>query len=418
MRRGWRCGENRKADSVCEGKVSMSSEKRKEKTERKGTDRICPVAGKCGGCQYQGMPYGRQLKKKQAQVEKLLKPFCPVRPITGMGNPYYYRNKVHAVFRRMKNGIVISGVYAEGTHRVIPVTSCLIEDQEADAIINDIRGLVKSFKIKIFNEDTGTGLLRHVLVRRGFSTGEIMVILVLASQVFHSKNNFVRALRQLHPEITTIVVNVNAKKTSMVLGDRNLVIYGKGYIEDVLCGHVFRISPGSFYQVNPVQTEKLYARAIELAELTGKERVIDAYCGIGTIGICAADRAGEVIGVELNRDAVKDAVRNARRNETGNVSFYQGDAGRFMVRMAARGEKADVVFMDPPRSGSDEKFMRSVIKLGPERIVYISCNPETQARDLKFLTAHGYRAREAWPYDCFPFTGHTECVALLTNGKE
>ena len=246
-----------------------------------------------------------------------------------------------------------------------------------------------------------------------------MVVLVLASPVFHSKNNFIKALRQLHPEITTIVLNVNARKTSMVLGDRNLVIYGKGYIEDVLCGYVFRISPGSFYQVNPVQTEKLYARAIELAELTGTERVIDAYCGIGTIAICAAGQAGEVIGVELNREAVKDAVRNAKRNEIRNVSFYQGDAGKFMVQMAARGEKADVVFMDPPRSGSDENFMRSVIKLGPERIVYISCNPETQARDLKFLTSHGYRAQEAYPYDCFPFTGHTECVVLLTKaGKQ
>lgn len=391
----------------------MSSDK--ENGRSTGKKKICPVAKKCGGCQYQGMSYERQLKKKQEQVEKLLKPFCPVRPIAGMEDPYYYRNKVHAVFHRMKNGTVISGVYAEGTHRVVPVTSCLIEDQKADAIINDIRGLVKSFKIKIFNEDTGTGLLRHVLVRRGFSTGEIMVVLVLASQVFHSRNNFVKALRQLHPEITTIVVNVNARKTSMVLGDRNLVVYGKGYIEDVLCGHVFRISPGSFYQVNPVQTEKLYARAIELAGLTGKERVIDAYCGIGTIGICAADQAGEVIGVELNRDAVKDAVRNAKRNEIRNVSFYRGDAGKFMVQMAARGEKADVVFMDPPRSGSDKSFMDSVIKLGPERIVYISCNPETQARDLKFLTTHGYRARESFPYDCFPFTGHTECVVLLTK---
>lgn len=397
----------------------MYSDKTERKAISEGSAGICPAAKKCGGCRYQGVPYERQLKKKQAQAERLLKPYCAVRPITGMENPYHYRNKVHAVFHRLKNGTVISGVYEEGTHRVIPVTSCQIEDRKADAIINDIRSLVRSFKVKIFNEDTGSGLLRHVLIRRGFSTGEIMVVLVLASPVFHSKNNFIKALRQLHPEITTIVLNVNARKTSMVLGDRNLVIYGKGYIEDVLCGYVFRISPGSFYQVNPVQTEKLYARAIELAELTGTERVIDAYCGIGTIAICAAGQAGEVIGVELNREAVKDAVRNAKRNEIRNVSFYQGDAGKFMVQMAARGEKADVVFMDPPRSGSDENFMRSVIKLGPERIVYISCNPETQARDLKFLTSHGYRAQEAYPYDCFPFTGHTECVVLLTKaGKQ
>lgn len=300
---------------------------------------------------------------------------------------------------------------------MVPVTSCLIEDEKADAVINDIRGLVKSFKIKIYNEDTGYGLLRHVLIRRGFSTGELMVVLVLGSPVLPSKNNFVKALRKLHPEITTIVVNVNDKKTSMVLGDRETVIYGKGYIEDVLCGRTFRISPKSFYQVNPVQTEKLYGKAIELAGLTGKERVIDAYCGIGTIGICAADQAAEVIGVELNRDAVRDAVRNAKRNQVKNISFHCADAGKFMVQMAARGEHADVVFMDPPRNGSDENFMRSVVKLGPKRIVYISCNPETQARDLKFLTSHGYRARGVYPYDCFPFTGHTETVCLLSNRK-
>lgn len=382
-----------------------------------GSGKICPAAKKCGGCQYQGMPYERQLKKKQERTEKLLKPFCTVYPITGMEQPYHYRNKVHAVFDRLKNGTVISGVYEEGTHRVVPVTSCLIEDEKADAVINDIRGLVKSFKIKIYNEDTGYGLLRHVLIRRGFSTGELMVVLVLGSPVLPSKNNFVKALRKLHPEITTIVVNVNDKKTSMVLGDRETVIYGKGYIEDVLCGRTFRISPKSFYQVNPVQTEKLYGKAIELAGLTGKERVIDAYCGIGTIGICAADQAAEVIGVELNRDAVRDAVRNAKRNQVKNISFHCADAGKFMVQMAARGEHADVVFMDPPRNGSDENFMRSVVKLGPKRIVYISCNPETQARDLKFLTSHGYRARGVYPYDCFPFTGHTETVCLLSNRK-
>ena len=391
----------------------MTAENRKKKETTTAGEMVCPAAKKCGGCQYQGVPYKKQLKKKQEQVEKLLLPFCPVFPIVGMEQPYHYRNKVHAVFHRLRNGTVISGVYEEGSHRVVPVTSCLIEDEKADAIINDIRGLVKSFKIKIYNEDTGYGLLRHVLIRRGFSTGEIMVVLVLGSPVLPSKNNFVKALRRLHPEITTVVVNVNDKKTSMVLGEREQVIYGKGYIEDVLCGRTFRISPRSFYQVNPVQTEKLYARAIELAGLTGKERVIDAYCGIGTIGICAAEHAAEVIGVELNRDAVRDAVRNAKRNQIRNAFFYQGDAGRFMVNMADEKERADVVFMDPPRSGSDERFMRSVGKLGPERIIYISCNPETQARDLKFLTSHGYRAEGAYPYDCFPFTGHIETIVKL-----
>jgi len=375
----------------------------------------CPVYKKCGGCRYQDISYKKQLEMKQEQVRKLLKPFCKVYPMVGMENPYHYRNKVHAVFDRRPDGTIISGVYEEKTHRVVAVDDCLIEDEKADAIICDIRGMLRPFKIKTYDEDTGYGLLRHVLVRRAFATGEIMVVLVLGSPILPSKNNFVKALRKLHPEITTIVINVNNKKTSMVLGEKETVIYGRGYIEDVLCGQTFRISPKSFYQVNPVQTEKLYAKAIELAGLTGRERVIDAYCGIGTIGICAADRAREVIGVELNRDAVRDAVRNAKRNEKKNVSFYTADAGKIMLQMAEQGERADVVFMDPPRSGSDEIFMASVVRLRPKRIVYISCNPETQARDLKYFTSNGYRVEGAYPYDCFPFTGHTECVSLLTR---
>ena len=293
--------------------------------------------------------------------------------------------------------------------------TCQIEDEKADAIINDIRGLLKSFKIKIYNEDTGYGLLRHVLIRRGFSTGEIMVVLVLGSPVMPSKNNFVKALRKLHPEITTVVLNVNDKRTSMVLGDRETTIYGKGYIEDVLCGLRFRISSKSFYQINPVQTEKLYGKAMELAGLSGTERVIDAYCGIGTIGMVAAKFAKEVIGVELNPDAVRDAVKNAKHNQMKNIRFYQEDAGRFMEKMAALGEKADVVFMDPPRSGSTEQFMKSVVTLAPKKIVYISCDPQTQARDLKYLTRYGYKAMGAYPYDMFPFTKHAENIVLLTK---
>ncbi len=385
--------------------------------EEKQRNKFCPVAKRCGGCAYQNVSYKKQLEKKQAEVQALLKGFCRVYPILGMENPYYYRNKVHAVFDRQKDGTIISGVYEEKTHKVVPVERCLIEDEQADAIIRDIRGMLRSFKIKTYDEDSGYGLLRHVLVRKGFSTGQVMVVLVLGSPILPSKNNFVKALLKLHPEITTIVINVNDKKTSMVLGEKETVIYGKGYIEDVLCGQVFRISPKSFYQVNPVQTEKLYAKAIELAQLTGKERVIDAYCGIGTIGICAAKHAGEVIGVELNKDAVKDAVQNAKRNGVKNCSFYQADAGKFLVQMAEQRQSADVVFLDPPRSGSDEAFLSSVVKLRPRRIVYISCNPETQARDLKFLTAKGYRAQGAYPFDCFPFTNHKETIVLLKRGQ-
>lgn len=381
--------------------------------KKEGT--ACKVAKKCGGCQYQGVPYEKQLSEKQKAVRQLMQPFCKTAEITGMQDPYHYRNKVHAVFARKKDGTIISGVYEEGTHRVVPVEACQIEDKKADAIINDIRGLLKSFKIKTYNEDTGYGLLRHVLIRRGFTTGEIMVVLVLGSPVMPSKNNFVKALRKLHPEITTVVLNVNDKRTSMVLGDRETTIYGKGYIEDVLCGLTFRISSKSFYQINPVQTEKLYGKAMELAGLTGKERVIDAYCGIGTIGMVAAKSAKEVIGVELNPDAVRDAIKNAKRNQMKNIRFYQDDAGRFMEKMAAKGEKADVVFMDPPRSGSTEQFMKSAVTLAPQKIVYISCDPQTQARDLKYLTKHGYKAMGAYPYDMFPFTKHAENIVLLVK---
>ena len=292
-----------------------------------------------------------------------------------------------------------------------------MEDQKADAIIRDIRDLLKSFKIKTYNEDTGYGLFRHVLIRIGHVTRQVMVVPVLGSPILPSKNNFVKALLKLHPEITTIVLNINDKKTSMVLGDRETVLYGKGYIEDELCGCRFRISPKSFYQINSVQTEKLYAKAMELAGLRGKERVIDAYCGIGTIGLIAARKAKEVIGVELNGDAVRDAVRNAKMNAVENARFYENDAGIFMTEMAAAGEHADVVFMDPPRAGSDEAFLSSIATLAPKKVVYISCNPQTQARDLAYLRKHGYQAEGCWPYDLFPMTEHVETVVLLSQQK-
>ncbi len=375
----------------------------------------CPVQKRCGGCQLLHLPYEEQLALKQKQVERLLKPYCRVRRITGMEDPLHYRNKVHAAFAHRRDGTIVSGIYEEGTHKVVPVDACLLENEKADEIIRTIRGLLRSFKIKTYDEDSGYGLLRHVMVRTAHQTGQVMVVLVLGSPILPSRNNFVKALRAAHPEITTVVLNVNDRRTSMVLGEKETVLYGKGYIEDVLCGRRFRISAKSFYQVNSVQTEALYAKAIELAGLSGNERVIDAYCGIGTIGLIAADKAGEVIGIELNHDAVQDAIRNARANNVKNIRFYENDAGRFMVGMAEQEAGADVVFMDPPRTGSDEAFLSSVVRLAPKRVVYISCNPKTQARDLEYLTKHGYRAQEAWPYDMFPFVDYAETVVLLTR---
>ena len=378
----------------------------------------CSVSKKCGSCQYQGVPYKEQLAAKQKRMKKLLGKFANVKPIIGMDDPFYYRNKVHAVFDRDKKGNIICGTYEAKTHKVVPIEECMIEDKISQEIIRTIRDMLKSFRIKTYDEDTGYGLLRHVLVRRGFSTDEIMVVLVIGSPIFPSKNNFVKALRKKYPQITTVVLNVNDKKTSMVLGERDIVIYGKGYIRDTLCGCTFRISPQSFYQVNPVQTEILYKTAIEYAGLGRKETVIDAYCGTGTIGLVAAKRAKDVIGVELNPDAVRDARINAKENKITNARFYQGDAGEFMENMAENGEHADVVFMDPPRTGSDKKFMSSVIKLNPSRIVYISCGPETLARDLEYLTKHGYDVRKIQPVDMFSFTDHCENICLLTKKFE
>lgn len=375
----------------------------------------CPYAKKCGGCDYQGIEYKKQLDKKQEYMKKLLGGMCRVNPIVGMEDPYHYRHKVNAAFDCIKGGKIVAGVYKKNSHEVVDIESCMIEDEEADAIIREVKGLLRSFKIKTYDEDTGYGLLRHVMVRKSYARDEYMVILVLASPILPSKNNFVKALRKNHPKISTVILNVNDKKTSMVLGERNITLYGKGFIEDSLCGKVFRLSPNSFYQVNPVQTEKLYEKAIQVAKLGGKEKVIDAYCGTGTIGIIASKYAKEVIGVELNKDAVRDAITNAKRNEVKNIRFFNDDAGKFMVDMADKGEKADVVIMDPPRTGSDEAFLSSVVKLGPTKVVYVSCGPDTLARDLKYLVKHGYEVKKCTPFDMFPFTEHVETVCLLSK---
>lgn len=377
--------------------------------------RICPASRKCGGCQLMNLSYTEQLQFKQAKAVKLLGGFHRVNKIIGMEKPFHYRNKVQAAFGRTRGGEIISGVYQSSTHNIVKTDSCLIEDKIADEIIVTIRKLVKDFKLTVYDERKGNGFLRHVLVKRGFATGEIMVVLVTGTSVFPSKNNFIKELLGLYPKITTIVQNVNNKYTSMVLGEKETVLYGKGYIEDVLCGLRFRISPKSFYQINPVQTEILYNKAMEFAELSGEEKVIDAYCGIGTIGMVASKKAGQVIGCELNPDAVRDAKINAKINGVENINFVCADAGEFMLRMKERGEKCDVLFMDPPRAGSDKRFLSCAVALLPEKIVYISCNPETQQRDLFYLVKNGYKVKKIQPVDMFPFTSHVECVVLLTK---
>lgn len=375
----------------------------------------CPYIKKCGGCRNIEMPYDEQLKAKEQYVAKLLKPYVKLSGISGMKHPYSYRNKVSAAFGRDKFNNPISGIYEEKSHKIVPIERCLIEDEKADEIIGTIRGMLKSFKIKVYDEDTQYGLLRHVLVRVGKHSGEIMVVLVTASPIMPSKQNFCKALRAKHPEITTIVQNINDRTDSMVLGDRENVLYGKGYIVDTLCGKTFRISARSFYQINTEQTEVLYKKAVDYAGLSGREIVLDTYCGIGTIGIIASDKAKRVIGVELNKDAVRDAKINAKKNEVENITFYAEDAGHFMEQVAREKSSVDVVFMDPPRNGSSEQFLKSLLILKPKKVVYVSCGPDTLARDLKILTKGGYKVKKAECVDMFPHAAleHVETVCLL-----
>jgi 23S rRNA (uracil1939-C5)-methyltransferase len=342
-----------------------------------------------------------------------------VKPIIGMKDPTHYRNKVHAAFGYdRQRRCVVSGIYKPSTHIIVPVSDCMIEDRISDAIITDIRKMLPSFKLQAYDEQTERGFLRHVLVRRGFTSGEVMVVLVASSPIFPTQKPFLKKLLELHPEIKTVVLNINNAFTSMVLGDREKVLYGKGYIEDMLCGKTFRISSRSFYQVNPVQTEILYDTAVKLAGISKQDAVLDAYCGIGTIGLIASDSAGKVVGVETNKDAVRDAIANAKNNNVTNCWFLNADAGDYMSQMADEGIRFDVVFMDPPRTGSDERFIRSLLKMNPARVVYVSCNPETLKRDLKLLVSGGYKATAIQPVDMFPYTEHVETVCLLSKLSE
>jgi 23S rRNA (uracil1939-C5)-methyltransferase len=378
----------------------------------------CPQREACGGCQYQGIPYSEQLLQKQEYLRQLLGGFCSIEPIIGMEQPLHYRCKVHAAFGTDRKGKIVSGIYQPMTHKIVPVDSCLIEDETADSIIRDIRLLMPAFKITPFDEKRNTGFLRHVLIRKGFFTKQVMVVLVAASPVFRSQKAFLRALLEKHPEITTVLLNINSRYTPVVLGREQKILYGPGYIEDTLCGLRFRISAKSFYQVNPVQAEILYRTAVSLADLTGKEVLLDAYCGTGTIGLAAASSCAQVLGVEISRDAVQDAVANAKANGIRNAWFTCADAVDYIGRLAEDGKHCDVVLMDPPRDGSSEAFLSSLLRMKPDRIVYVSCGPESLARDLKILTAGGYKVQKIQPVDMFPYTEHVETVCCLYHQKK
>ncbi len=378
------------------------------------TVKTCPIQKKCSGCQLRNLEYRDQLALKQRICVKELGRFCRVEDIIGMDDPARYRNKLQAVFG-FERGKIVSGVWQSKDRRIAVTDDCLIEDELSCRIVVTIRELMRSFKLTAYDMRTGRGFLRSVQVRRAFTTNEILVSLVGATPVFPSKRGFVNALVTKHPEITTVVFSVSTDMKALMPGSNESVMYGDGYITDILCGLRFRITAASFYQINPVQTELMYSTAVELAGLTGSETVVDAYCGVGTIGLIAAGHARHVIGIENNFSAVKNAISNARLNGIENARFYRGDAGTFMEDAAASGERCDVLFTDPPRAGCSEKFLASVCMLSPRRIVYVSCNPETLARDLEYLTSRGYRAETARPFDMFPYTRHVETIVLMSR---
>lgn len=451
---------------------AVAEAQRAEATERKAPSRSglsCPVERECGACQLLGVPYAEQLEEKQARMRELFGPLsddaCAFLPICGMDRPLYYRNKVMTPYApgrvvrpdgRANDGSrdergagagrgmqrakgargargrrseaprreILCGMYAAGSHRIIPTDECLLENQTAKRILLTIRQLMLKFRIEPYDEDALSGFLRHAVVRVGHESGEVLVTLVTNGEAFPGSKNFARELVRRCPEITTVVQNVNTRDTNAVLGhEGEHVLYGPGFILDTLCGLSFRISSHSFYQVNAVQTEVLYRRAIELARLSGGETVLDAYCGTGTIGLVAAHgvpgkgapsaRAARVIGVDNVASAIADSRENAAHNGVGNAEFAVADAGAFMRERAARGDGVDVLLMDPPRAGASEEFLGAVRALKPRRVVYVSCNPQTQARDVAILREAGYRLTAVQPVDMFPHTAHVENICVL-----
>ena len=428
------------------------------------SDSPCPVDARCGGCKNLCVPYTKQLIDKQLRIERLFAPFAPdgtISLIKGMKDPYHYRNKVISPFapgkklpprgqdrkaadardrkatdaRAAKGGKgkrpqaryeILTGMYAAGSHELVPTDKCLIENETAKKVVLAVRDIMRKHDVAPYREDTGTGFMRHVVVRIGHTSGEVLVTLVTNSDDFPSSKSFCRELIRLCPAVTTVVQNVNERQTNVILGDKERVLYGPGFILDELCGLSFRISSKSFYQVNATQTEVLYRAAMDLAGFDGTQVAIDAYCGTGTIGLVAAKSgAARVIGVDSVESAIRDARTNARHNGVENAEFVAGDATDFMCELAKEGvlgaseqeEGAQagglVVLMDPPRAGSTEEFLRAAAALAPKRIVYISCNPETQARDVEFLDSIGYAVVAVQPVDMFPHTDHIECIVAL-----
>ena len=382
----------------------------------------CQLYEKCGGCQLLHLDYQAQLEFKEQRVHAALERLggfkdLPVRPMIGMTHPWEYRNKVQYPFA-LENGRVIVGCYQQGTHNVIDTRECLIQHPLNNRIMNAVRELVEGMGISIYNEQTGQGLLRYLLVKNGFQSGQAMVVLVTNGRTFPEGKELARILAGRFPEIKSVVQNINTMKGNVVLGETNVVLYGEDGIIDRLDDLEFKISATSFFQVNPAQTEILYNKAVEYAGLTGKERVVDAYCGVGSLTLFLARRAREVYGVEVVSEAVDDAVENAKRNGIENVRFVAGETEKVLPRLARIGIGFDVAVVDPPRSGCRKEVLEALAAIRPGRIVYVSCNPSTLARDLRLLVDEGYRVKEIQPIDMFPHTFHVECVTLMSRVKK
>ena len=394
----------------------------------------CSIARSCGGCEWLSVPYPIQLKRKQTQVEELLAPLASINnvtiePIRGMDEPLAYRHKAATPFAPGKGRTVRSGFYASGTHKIIASKECLVEDGRARAILNDVAYLAGQFNIHAYQEDRGKGALRHGVVRCGYATNDVMLVLVVNGQHLPHEQEFVAALRKAHPELTSIFLNVNQKRTNAILGRETRLLWGSTSMSDKLLGCTFEIGPTSFYQTNPQQTEVLYQLAIDgalagstqtSASQTSSLRVLDAYCGTGTIGLCLA-HAAEAQGINLlltGVDQVENNIQMARRNARNNkleAEFICDDATRYMQALAKDGQNFDVIILDPPRAGSTPTFLKATTQLAQKKIVYVSCNIVTQARDLKVLLDSGFAIERVTPVDMFPHTKHVECVVLMSR---
>lgn len=377
----------------------------------------CPIYDKCGGCSLQHLSYEAQLEyKRQMVIDNLTRigkiTDVTVHPTLGMDEPWRYRNKVQVPIGEREGGLV-GGFYAKGTHAIINMEECLIQHESGDQVVATVKRIASQLGISAYNEETGKGLLRHVVAKVGFHTGELMVVLITNGEKIPRVEEWIRLISEEIPVVASIIQNINTKRTNVIFGDKTVTLWGQDVIYDTIGDLKFAISARSFFQVNPVQTEVLYNKALEFAGLSGDETVIDAYCGIGTISLFLAKKAEKVYGVEIVPEAVEDAKRNAAINGIENAEFEVGTSEEVMPKWAEAGVNADVILVDPPRKGCEESLLQSILKMQPKRVVYVSCNSSTLARDLRVLEDGGYRTVEVQPVDMFPHTGHVECVVRI-----